>query len=82
MFSAFSRRNLLSGLVGSAVVWKTGRVGMAGQGSTRKFTMDLVCGNLGVRAAAGSHRPCTPVWIRIGRAGCWILEVPFRQPAF
>jgi hydroxypyruvate isomerase len=50
MFSAFSRRNLLSGLVGSAVVWEIGRAAVAGQGSTRKFTIDLVCGNLGVPA--------------------------------
>ena len=63
MFSAFSRRNLLNGLVGSALMWKIGRAGMAGQGSTRKFTVDLVCGNLGVREAAGSHRPCTQIWI-------------------
>ncbi len=50
MFSAFSRRNLLSGLVGSAVVWEIGRAAVAGQRSTRKFTIDLVCGNLGVSA--------------------------------
>jgi hypothetical protein len=50
MFSALSRRSLLAGLVGSGLVWETTRAGAAHGAAARKFTIDLVCGNIGVRA--------------------------------
>lgn len=50
MFHPISRRSLLGGLVGSGLLWKTARVGKADEVPVRKFTMDLVCGNIGVRA--------------------------------
>jgi len=49
MSSALSRRSLLGGLVGSGFVWEMARAGSVDEGPARKFTMDLVCGNIGVR---------------------------------
>jgi sugar phosphate isomerase/epimerase len=50
MISRFSRRRVLGALVGSGLLWEMGRAGMARAGAARKFTIDLVCGNIGVRA--------------------------------
>jgi sugar phosphate isomerase/epimerase len=49
MISALSRRSLLGGFVGSGLAWEMVRAGIADQGPARKFTIDLVCGNIGVR---------------------------------
>ncbi len=50
MLPPLSRRSLLGGLVGSGLVWEAARAGATEEGAVRKFTMDLVCGNIGVRA--------------------------------
>jgi sugar phosphate isomerase/epimerase len=50
MISAVSRRSLLGGFIGSGLVWEMTRAGVARDGAARKFTVDLVCGNIGVRA--------------------------------
>jgi sugar phosphate isomerase/epimerase len=50
MLPALSRRELLGGLIGTGLALTISRDGAADEGPTRKFTVDLVCGNLGVRA--------------------------------
>jgi sugar phosphate isomerase/epimerase len=49
MNSTLSRRNLILGVAGSGLALGF-RNSRADESSARKFTMDLVCGNLGVRA--------------------------------
>ncbi len=50
MLPPLSRRSLLGGLVGSGLIGKTASASTAQETSVRRFTMDLVCGNIGVRA--------------------------------
>jgi sugar phosphate isomerase/epimerase len=50
MFPPLSRRSLLVGLAGSGLSWEVVGARTVEDGSVRKFTMDLVCGNIGVRA--------------------------------
>lgn len=45
-----SRRRLLGGLIGAGLGLELARAGRADESHDRKFTMDLVCGNIGVRA--------------------------------
>src|SRR5689334_5601792 len=48
MTNSASRRGLLRGTAGTALALAMPRVLAAEAGDARKFTMDLVCGNLGV----------------------------------
>jgi sugar phosphate isomerase/epimerase len=48
MSSAISRRGLLRGLAGSRLALGVARAATTGGHPMRKFTMDLVCGNIGV----------------------------------
>jgi sugar phosphate isomerase/epimerase len=50
MLPALSRRGLLGGLIGTGLALKMAREGAADDRAARKFTVDLVCGNIGVRA--------------------------------
>jgi sugar phosphate isomerase/epimerase len=50
MFASASRRGLLRGLAGSALALALPRVVTAYERPARRFTMDLVCGNIGVKA--------------------------------
>ncbi len=50
MLPPLSRRSLLGGLVGSGLFMEAARADATDDALVRKFTMDLVCGNIGVRA--------------------------------
>ncbi len=50
MLPSVSRRSFLGGLVRSGLVWEAAHGHTIEEGPVRKFTMDLVCGNIGVRA--------------------------------
>ena len=54
MLPTLSRRELLGGLIGTGGAYNLPR--WRGRLVVCKFTVDLVCGNIGVRAASGSHR--------------------------
>ena len=50
MLPTLSRRELLGDLIGTGVALTISRDGAADGRAARKFTVDLVCGNIGVRA--------------------------------
>jgi sugar phosphate isomerase/epimerase len=50
MSPALSRRDLLGGLAGSVLASGMCRTVLADESPRRKFTMDLVCGNIGIKA--------------------------------
>ena len=50
MLPTLSRRELLGGLIGTGLALTISRDGAADERAARKFTVDLVCGNIGVRA--------------------------------
>ena len=68
MLPTLSRRELFGGLIGTGLALRISRDGAVDESAARKFTVDLVCGNIGVRAASGSHRARTPIRVRISRA--------------
>ena len=51
MLPPLSRRSLLGGLVGSGLFMEAARADATDDALVRKFTMDLVCGNIGVQRA-------------------------------